>query len=304
MSKKSLERGAGNNRRIESLPVRTQFLIFTLFGDYVLEKSGKIWTSSLLYLMSLLDVSERAVRSTLSRMTKKGWIIPERHGRRSQYSLSDQGRTLLERGQRRIFEPTFTRWDKRWQIITYSLPSTYRPIRHTLRTQLSWLGFGSLAPGTWISPHNRAEELESLIEDLDIGPFVDMFSGTYLGPSVSTELAQRCWDLPAIEGQYQKFVNRYQKEYQKLYNKGNGAPLLPREECFIRRFWLTHMFQSFPLKDPNLPPELLPPDWIGTTSRKLFDNYHKFLGNYANQFVDEVISGVNVKEADQEPIRI
>src|SRR5690349_6334762 len=84
--------------------VRTQFLIFTLFGDYILPRGGAIWTASLLYLLDLLGVGERAARSALSRMTSRGWLIARKRGRRSQYSLTAQGRALLEQGQRRIFE--------------------------------------------------------------------------------------------------------------------------------------------------------------------------------------------------------
>lgn len=296
MSERQKGNSALGNNKIESLPSRTQFLIFTLFGDYVLERGGKIWTSSLVRLMSLLDVSERAVRSTLSRMTQKGWIYAEKHGRRSQYLFTDAGRTLLERGQRRIFEPVFLDWDGQWHIITYSLPEKHRPLRHTLRTQLAWLGFGSLVPGTRISPHDRSESLELIVSDLGIDSFVDMFSGGYLGPSTATNLVERCWDLPAIETQYQEFVDRYEQEYKTLLKKGNGASHISPQECFIRRFWLTHMFQSFPLKDPNLPISLLPDNWVGIQARELFDNYHRLLGEHANQFVDEVISGEHEKE--------
>ena len=50
--------------------IRTQFLVFTLFGEYILPRGGSIWTSSLLSLLERLDVSERAARNTLSRMSR------------------------------------------------------------------------------------------------------------------------------------------------------------------------------------------------------------------------------------------
>ena len=250
----------------------------------------------MVYLMSLLDVSERAVRSTLSRMTQKGWIYAEKHGRLSLYVITGTGRKLLERGQSRIFEPVFSEWDGQWHIITYSLPEKHRSVRHTLRTQLTWLGFGSLVPGTWISPHDRSDALEPFVMDLGIDDFVDMFSGGYLGPSTATSLVERCWDLPAIETQYREFIDKYKKEYMALSKKGKETPQITPQECFIRRFWLTHMFQSFPLKDPNLPISLLPDDWVGIKGRELFDNYHRILGEKANQFVNEVISGEHEKE--------
>jgi len=272
---------------IESLPVRTQFLIFTLFGDYVTYRGGKIWTSTLLYLMGLLGVSERAVRSTLSRMTRKGWIRSEKHGRRSRYSLTPRGQTLLESGHQRIFEPAYSEWNNQWHLVVYSLPEEKRRVRHTLRTQLSWLGFGSLAPGTWISPRGRSPELEGLFADLGVEPYVSLFCGQYSGPDPARKLVQQCWDLEGLAAQYEEFFNRYNPDYLECLERENQNNSLKPEECFLRRFWLMHEFQSFPFRDPNLPKVLLPPDWVGFRARKLFDDYRDLLGTYANQFIDE-----------------
>ncbi len=274
----------------ESLPVRTQFVFFTLLGDYILPNGGKIWMSQMLQLMEHLDISERAVRSTLSRMTRKGWISPKRKGRESQYSITSRGRALLEAGNARIFEPLFTDWDETWHLVVYSLPEKKRKIRHELRKQLIWLGFGRLAPGTWISPHDRKVELDSLFRELQIEAFVEQFSGSHFGPSTSKEMTDRCWDLQELEDQYKDFVSRYQPQHEKhveLFGRNNG----PEEvECFVQRFWITHEFQALPLQDPNLPSELLPPDWIGITARNLVMDYRELLGPAAIQFVREMIS--------------
>ena len=270
-------------------------MVFTLFGDYLLERVEKIWTGDLLFLMGLLDMSEKGVRSTLSRMTQKGWLAAEKNGRRSQYSLTNQGRDLLLHGQRRIFEPTLKDWDGQWQMLIYSLPEKMRATRHTLRTQLSWLGFGSLAHGIWVSPHNRRDELESLTSELEISSHVEIFSSAHIGPSTPQSIVEQCWDLPSVSSQYEEFINQFQAEYQGC--KNNGARSLSPEEAFVRRFWITHSFQSFPLKDPNLPVELLPKDWIGNKARELFDEYHTLLGDKANQFIEAVLAETYDKEA-------
>jgi phenylacetic acid degradation operon negative regulatory protein len=96
---------------VERPSARAQFLILTLFGDYILPRGGEIWTSSLLALLDLLGVGERAARSALSRMSGRGWLLARKQGRRSQYSLTGQGRALLEHGARRLFEPPLAEWD-------------------------------------------------------------------------------------------------------------------------------------------------------------------------------------------------
>ena len=269
--------------------VRTQFLVFTLFGDYVLPRGGTIWTSNLLSLLELLDVSERAARSTLSRMSRKGWLTADKQGRRSRYSLTTRGWMLLTQGEQRIFEPVFTEWDGLWHMAVYSLPEKKRRLRHSLRQGLTWIGFGSLAPGTWISPHNRKVEVKNLCADLGIQKYVEVFSGTHLGFSKDQDLVKQCWDLDDLARQYRDFIKRYRSEYQACRGETDGQVKIPPEECFVRRFWLTHDFQSFPLKDPNLPTALLPADWIGYEGRRLFDDYRRLLEAPANSFVDKVV---------------
>lgn len=239
--------------------------------------------------MSLLDLNESAVRSTLSRMSRKGWIKAKKYGRRSRYSITTRGYALLDEGYQRIFEQAYSNWDGQWYLASYSLPEKKRRSRHILRTKLSWLGFGQLAPGTWISPHDRQVHLMSLIKELDVEPYVDVFSGIYLGPASIGQLVHRCWDLEALEKQYHSFIINYQQQFESDLNRDIGECQSTREEFFIRRFWLTHDFQSFPLTDPNLPTNLLSNDWIGFTARDLFDRYRDFLSVYVDDFVDEVM---------------
>jgi phenylacetic acid degradation operon negative regulatory protein len=274
----------------ERLPVRTQFLVFTLFGEYNQLRKGGIWTSSLLYILGLLGVSERAVRSTLSRMSRKKWLTTSKHGRRSQYSLTARGRMLLKQGEQRIFEPLFSDWDGQWQLVVYSLPEKKRRLRHYLRKRLTWFGFGRLAPGTWISPHDRKVEVEDLCHELGVQEHVELFSGTHLGLSLDQNLVKHCWDLQDLETQYHKFITRFQEEYKECQNQGNKKATMSPEDCFLRHFWLTYDFQFFPLKDPNLPTVLLPSDWIGYEARKIFDDYHRLLETHANQFVNSVLA--------------
>ena len=197
----------------------------------------------------------------------------------------------MQAGYDRIFEPIFTDWDHAWHLVAFSLPEKRRTTRHELRKQLSWLGFGRLAPGTWISPHHRQTELANLFKDLRIEAFAEQFSGVHLGPSSGPELIQRCWDLQELEQQYQDFVARYQPEYDRFADLSPQALCANAQECFIRRFWITHEFQALPLRDPNLPTELLPPDWIGFTARQLVQQYRALLGDPANRFIQAVMNG-------------
>jgi len=171
-----------------------------------------------------------------------------------------------------------------------------------LRTRLTWLGFGRLSPGAWISPHNRQKELDTVLADLAIERCVDQFSSVYKGPSKAQDLVDRCWGLDALEEQYTDFITRYQPEYLEFKmasrEQGNGQTSLNQQDSFLRRFWLTHEFQYFPLKDPNLPVALLSPDWSGFTARELVSNFRQLLETPANEYVNDVMSSADLSSMD------
>ena len=160
---------------------RSQDLVFTLYGDYLRHRGGEAWTGSLIELLGPLGLSEQAVRSTLSRMSRKGWLKGRRVGNKSYYSLTPRSIDLLEEGAQRIFQPRSDVWDGRWYILVYSIPEKERPLRHGLRKRLTWLGFGSLSNATWVSPRDRREEVEGVVNSLGIWGHVEIFTAAHLG---------------------------------------------------------------------------------------------------------------------------
>lgn len=270
--------------------IQTQFLIFTLFGDFIEPHGGETWTVSLLKLLDLLDVSERAARSTLSRMSQKGWLESERVGRYSRYQLTPRGKHIIEEGGARIFEPRQQAWDGRWHMVVYTIPEEKRSTRNDLRKRLRWLGFGDLAPGVWISPTDRRERVEADLEDLEAKPYTVYFSDMELNFADNQEIVDRCWDLGEINQMYGEFLDRYEplfEECQRADEKDNG---LSPARCFRHRFWLSLDYAQFPRLDPNLPPELLPEDWLGERASELFFRFRDYLADRTDLYLDQVLN--------------
>jgi len=160
---------------------RSEDLVFTLYGDYIRHRGGEAWTGSLIELLGPLGLSEQAVCSTLSRMSRKGWLKGRAFGNRSYYSLPPISIDLLEEGAKRIFQPRSDVWDGRWYLLVYSIPEKERPLRHRLRKRLTWLGFGSLSNATWISSRDRRKEVGGVANSLGIRGHVEIFSAEHLG---------------------------------------------------------------------------------------------------------------------------
>lgn len=267
---------------------RPQDLVFTLFGEYLLHREDPVWVGSLIALLQPFGLSEGAVRTVLSRMARKGWLRSRRIGRHSFYDLKDKGRRLLEEGEARIFHPTWdTPWDGTWFLLAYSIPEDRRHLRDRLRDRLAWLGFGSLGNGLWISPHDVEKKVQATAEELDIDQHLECFRARRVGGSGGTELVSRCWDLSALNGRYQAFMERWSPRRPDADTEGGGYS---DEDCFRLRFELIHEFRAFPLGDPYLPRSLLHDDWKGDRAAELFREIHDELVGPADRYVDEVLA--------------
>ncbi len=267
----------------------SQDMLFTLYGDYIRHRGGEAWTGSLIELLSLFGLSGQAVRSTLSRMSRKGWLRGRRAGRHSFYSLTPKCVELLEEGARRIFEPRCDSWDGRWHLLTYSIPESKRHLRRKLRRRLLWLGFGYLNYATWISPRDLHDEVERVVEELRVRRYVEFFAAEHRGFADGSEIVARCWDLERLNDYYAALIARYEPRFQEYHARLRAGGDLEPSECFAQRFMLVHEYRSSPYVDPNLPLELLPEHWLGERAAQLFQQHRDLLTERAELYVDSVL---------------
>lgn len=276
-------------------PIRPQDLVFTLFGEYLLRRPGPVPVAALILLLAPFGLSEGAVRTVLSRMVRKRWLVSGHGGRRGLYALSARGRRLLESGEARIFHPRWDEpWDGQWYLLAYSIPESRRRLRNRLRERLAWLGFGSLGNGLWVSPHDVDAEVRELARSLRLGTRLVSFRGPVAGFTDPARLARSCWNLPRINDRYKAFIRQWLPEYRRC-RSAVPAGGVDSEECFVLRFRLIHEYREFPLLDPYLPRTLLPPNWKGERAAHLFRTFHDLLVAPADQHVDAVLESCRMR---------
>jgi phenylacetic acid degradation operon negative regulatory protein len=257
-------------------------LLFTLYGDYVLPLGQEeVRVGALVRLAAELGVSSPALRSAVSRMGREGWLAPRRNDGSPRYRLTARGHGLIEEGTARIYGLHRAGWDGRWVLVSYSLPEQRRGQRDRLREGLSFLGFGSLGNGIFVSPHDLRREVRQLIERHDVEQDVTVHHGTLEWPADPAQVVARAWDLGSLEAPYRAFLLRIRQELAE-------AEALDDRQSFRRRFLLTHDFRRFPFSDPDLPDALLPPDWVGTTAREAFLEYNRKLRRRAERFYQAI----------------
>jgi phenylacetic acid degradation operon negative regulatory protein len=266
---------------------RAQDLVFTLYGEYLLDRAGPTWVGALIGLLHPFGLTEGAVRTVLSRMARKGWLGARKIGRHAFYELTPRGRKLLEEGQARIFHPSWdTPWDERWFLIAYSIPEDARKLRDRLRDRLAWLGFGSLGNGLWISPHDVEAAVSELATELGIEEHLECFRATRVAGGSVTELVARCWSLEDVNAHYLEFLDRWAPVLERI----QSTSVMDDETCYTLRFGLIHEFRAFPLEDPYLPRALLPEGWAGEEATRLFHMLHDRLVGPADAHVDRVLA--------------
>jgi len=275
--------------------VRTQSIIFTLMGDFLRSRGGEFTVGSIIKMLQPLGYTDQAVRSALSRMCGNKWLRNKRVGHKSYYRLTNKSVELLERGYHRIF---FTRqrsngWNGQWQILAYSIPEGKRNLRARLRKELTWLGYGPLSYGCWISPYDSFAEIQKVADSLGISQNIHVFRADFLGLANQKELVSRCWNLRKVNETYNVFYKKFFSEFQNLQQKKIMEKRLDPVECFVERVLLLHEYRKFPFMDPGLPLELLPDDWIGIKVIDFVNEYREWLAEPANAFVNSVLASEN-----------
>lgn len=264
--------------------------LFTLYGDYAHPLGHEeVRVGALVRLAAELGVSGTALRSALSRMGREGWLAARRNGGSPRYRLTARGHGLIEEGTERIYGRRRTGWDGRWLLVSYSLPERRRGQRDRLREGLSFLGFGSLGNGIFVSPHDLRREVRQLIERQEVERDVTVHHGTLEWPADPAQVVARAWDLESLELPYREFLERIRAGLAT-------ADGLDDREAFRRRFLLTHEFRRFPFSDPDLPDALLPRDWVGSTVREAFLEYNRKLRRRAERFYSAIAEADTIVE--------
>src|SRR5580692_3864783 len=189
-------------------------LIVTVYGLYARsgEGEGKGWLSvaALIRLLADLDVDEPAVRSAISRLKRRGILQARRHDGAAGYELSTSALAILREGDARIFRRERATLADGWLLAVFSVPESERHRRHVLRTELTRLGFGMVAPGVWIVPAHPADSTAETLRRLGLDAYADLFHADHLAFGDPAEKIRRWWDLDELARRYQEFIDAHE----------------------------------------------------------------------------------------------
>jgi phenylacetic acid degradation operon negative regulatory protein len=232
--------------------------------------------------MAAAGVDEQAVRSSLSRLKRRGIVEAERRGGVAGYALSSYAREVLAVGDRRIFSPR-EQASHEWVLVVFSVPESERQRRHALRARLSWLGFGTVASGVWIAPAHLAEDAREVLRADGLDPYVDLFRAEYLAFGDPGAKVAQWWDLEGLGRLYDEFVEAHEPARRRWARVEPVAG----PEAFADHLRVLTAWRRLPYLDPGLPADLLPASWSGATAAQTFFALHDRLAGPAHDYVTE-----------------
>lgn len=244
-------------------PLRGGSLIITIFGDAIAPRGGAVSLGSLIRLAEPFGLTERLVRTSVARLATEGWLVARRNGRLSEYRLTPGGAQRFAQATERIYAENPRTWDGRWTLLVLP-PGTARE-RERIREELRWLGFGQIAPGLLAHAGMDLAQAKQRLRELDAPDDVLVLEASTSDVAADRKLVEKGWDLQELARRYRRFVDAF----QPIASAAGTRRIAQPQTAFIVRTLLIHEYRKIHLRDPLLPPALLPPDWVGLQAYEL-----------------------------------
>ncbi len=251
---------------------RPEQLLLAFTGELMLAGgAGPAPASVLIGVLGELGVGEAATRAALNRMVTRDLLVPERAGRTVSYRLTPDSERVLGQARDRVFDADpFAPRGTGWTLVTFSVPESRRDVRHRVRAQLVWAGFGLLRDGLWIAPGevDVASALGAVHDDGDTPPGHDdalelLAFRAHEVPGFSAARSVRtAWPLEAMRAHHERFQDRW---WGATPDAGHEL----RDLTALVADWLDLLRTV-----PRLPADLLPADWPGARSVEAFRAGH------------------------------
>lgn len=264
---------------------RPQSLMLTFFGIHVLGRDLAVASGSVIDALGRAGVTEEAVRSTLTRMVRRGLLERHRQGRKTYFALTPHAVSVLQDGHDRVWRRGAANrdWDGRWTLVGFSLPEAWRRERHDLRSRLTWGGFGPLQSGLWVAPGNV--DVATLLGDLGLDTHLRVFRGSVVKPTEVSAVVESAFDTRAIAGEYHEFLDRWSSR------GADGAEAADPlgSQLLLHTDWL-----ELVRRDPHLPTEHLPSDWPAIRAEELFHTLAQALAAAAHGEAARVLDTITI----------
>lgn len=223
---------------------------------YILARSFSMDTAELVRIYSGRGFTSQSVRNALSHLKAKGFVETPM---RSIYRATELGRSFIRQSEYKLSLYDMD-WDGTWHFVVPEIPEPQRIKRNRLRTELLGYGFAALYKSFYVSPWPYADEINSLIQELEITDFVTLVKGSILTNTITPSTARDLWKLDQIELFYLEADYWFEHVFLKELGTLNKSEHLA---VFLKYLELDEVIHEVSQNDPMLPESLLLPTWRG-----------------------------------------
>ncbi|MFC5585567.1 PaaX family transcriptional regulator C-terminal domain-containing protein [Nitratireductor kimnyeongensis] len=254
--------------------VRVWSLVITLFGDAIVPRGGEAPLAGLQEVMARLGVEAGALRTAMSRLASDGWVVRERRGRNSFFSLDKHGQHAFDLATRRIYAAGPPAWDGSWTV-AIAAPGSNGVHDCTLKDG----GFLKIADGIYLLPRTVEPPDSTATGDAPLSEMLVIHGSSAEHP----EMLRNLWPSDEIAGAYRELV----AEYAPLAEGLTDTPFPNPVDAMAARTLLIHDWRRIVLRDPGLPMALLPKDWPGEKARSLVHEIYRRLVEPSERWLDQ-----------------
>jgi phenylacetic acid degradation operon negative regulatory protein len=253
-------------------------LILTLYGLYARDEHNWLSVGSVVKLLGDLGVDSAGVRSSISRLKRRGVLRSMKDHGAAGYALSDEIVEVLREGDVRIFHRKRAIEGDGFVLVVFSIPESEREKRHQLRATLTRMGFGTAASGVWVAPGHLFDDVARTLERLEMRSYVDLFRSHYEAFGSLRDKVGQWWDLAGIDAEYADFLAAYADARARWKSSPDAARTAFEIYVPVLTRW-----RRLPYLDPGLPIELLPDSWKGGKAADLFADLDALLRTPARE---------------------
>ncbi len=268
---------------------KPSLLVLSLLAGYGHHRGGELPGTWFVAVLERLGFQPSAVRQTLYRMRKEGYLEERRHGAHKLYRMSSYADTATQAGTTRLLQPPETEWDGQWLLANYRFNTDEVIQRNLVRAILEVEGFGQLSRATLLHPRDRSAAVLGPLTEAGLAERVTMIRGRVTHGRSDAELVRAVWDLEQIARGYRAFIRTFSPLTRYQWSRRDPWQALAARFTFVLRYLETAW------RDPSLPLELLPASWPAARAQEVAAALYQSLKGPLLDLGDRVLEQIGLR---------